>query len=372
MNLEKIDKHSSATDFIKAIKTLDEKSTKEDIEKLLFYDMKQEANYEIVNNEDNQIKLDYLPTDKITEKNKIEYLKNWLRYKVLISIIKFDSDTTDKTKAFLKAYLEEKLQKQIKEITLDCENKKLQSNRTFQITTTNLEKIYLDTDTMNSYATTFNGQKGITNGFINSLRKKCSNFFKKYPNRLTYLELLSEIDNIYEAYKNNYSNSDLFDKFITFAKLQNTIGNYVLVPKGYNAGYYYENIKRNIGRATATSDYWDLTMEDLKSLSAKENNYNYLIRGNKKIELNNIEKANFKWYCENKEAFLIEVEKYIGKELFYGGHNSNNRIPNLEQMDECVKSINKFIVNRGLEMMCTINKKIINNRNIEIIKNEYI
>ena len=106
---------------------------------------------------------------------------------------------------------------------------------------------YLDFDTMNSFYTTYR----------ELLIKEDKIFWKNNfpPKETDYQKLLSErmdwllTDNVFQQYAsiNNH------DEVKRFATLTHTIGNMILLPKGYNKG-----------RISFSKDYWDLTFLSLR------------------------------------------------------------------------------------------------------------
>lgn len=319
----------NAQDFLNGIKKLNEQSSWEEITLYLFYDMKKQAvldskkikNFKVLNQFG--ISLEYVEG---------EYLQNWLRYKIASKnnqyTVKFDGDTTEIVKTFLKEMLERQ--------GVETEYEEGASNRVFTIN----NSIQLETDTMNSYATTFNQfiRKKIDENFVEQYKKMFS--IKNASEAYRDLFFLMKIDEWKENFQQYEKIWKLFDEF---AKLSHVIGNFTLVPKGYNTG-----------RVKITKDYWDLTLLDLKE-KAKGNNLD----------------ENFKWYIDNYYLFFYS-QYYLKKPaeislienepvLFYDNHVSKIVPNSIEEYESLLEIIIKSITLRGLEMLQAINPKLMNN-----------
>ncbi|NLP52034.1 hypothetical protein [Bacillus sp. RO1] len=117
---------------------------------------------------------------------------------------------------------------------------------------------YLDSDTMNSFYSTYRlllrsfDKSFWDNDIITFCNKRgidfnnVNNKNKKYL--LRYDWLLSE------RVFNHYTEINNLPEVKRFATLTHTLGNMTLLPKGYN-----------VGRATPTKDYWDLTLISLQN-----------------------------------------------------------------------------------------------------------
>ncbi|MGD6816516.1 hypothetical protein ACQCVE_05470 [Metabacillus sp. 113a] len=332
--------------FINGIKQLNQYSSWAEVTEYLFFDVK---------------KLAVLDESKIANWSTLKYfgisleyvdgqdLKNLLRYKIATSMnlytTRFDGDTTELVKEFL-----------LQLISPNVENVTYNKYREFTINDT----IKLESDTVNSFATTFNQfMRGILeyiepNWEQNYLDRYQLNKELAYKIREThkYLYFLEQIDNWMKHLQDE--DRDIWVKFEVFAKISHSIGNFTLVPLTYNS------IR---GSDKRIRDYWDLTMLDLK-LRAQEG----------------ILDDNFRWYFRNYNllyscrCYIEDTSKVELKDndsiSFFNDHSFTHVLPLKKEMPQCLNNIIRYIVLRGLDMVLDINTKLKDNEVIiEYINN---
>ncbi|MDN4605905.1 hypothetical protein [Sporosarcina highlanderae] len=324
------------SEFINGIKSLNKQSSWQEIQDYLLFDMKKLA---ILDKSKLELKKDYFKDSQITleyQDEKTEFINNWLRYKIAtkpklsLYTTSFDCDTTEVVKTVL-----------FESLITEVDSLQYNGIRGFIIN----DEINLETDTMHSFATTFNS-------FLRDVLKYVEpywveNYIKKYE--------LTETEDVYrdiyflENINRWYEEMSLKDKSIykaleKFAEHSHTIGNFIMVPKGYNAGRY-----------SRTGDYWDLTLIDLKKIIAQENcNLDY------------------KWYAENYHLFNLEkyfkknVSEYTIEEnepiLLFENHSFQHKKPIGEEVKEFASNVTSLISDRGLSLLMKINPSLMDNK----------
>ena len=283
--------------------------------------------------------IDIVFSDKNTAFGELKYddtdpvgnIKNWLRYRILNNLgTTYDCDCNHNIFNMYNRILGTK-------------NKQKNVNRERDFKVANY---LLETDTMNSFATIFNQFmrdivfKDAKNQFIDQLNdnntldsttissvNEATKWDELYaiwykikygisipggnesqkPYRDYYF--LKNIDYWY----NNPSEetSTCFDEFNKFAQYTHCLANMILVPKGFNFS----------GRASATYDYWDLSLELLKS---------------------------YQWYCNNLDKFLLEgCFNSNGSIALLPAHPHYNNSFTLDKYLNCLTEINKRIEARA-------------------------
>lgn len=252
---------------------------------------------------------------------KGEEIKNFLRYKLINDIYKgplVDCDNMMLTKKILATILDNQ------KVIINKVNLKDNNSRIFIIE----NSVELETDTMNSFWTIFNI---FLNKYIcPELDSKCIKYYGKKNATLKRYWLLKNIDEILSTDNIDEIESDFpgivdcITEFKKFALLTHSIGNFTLVPEGYNMRRY-----------SITNDCWDLSLIDLQS---RCNEYT--------------------WYCNNIHIFLYDdyFNNYDkGKQFndlnvkpLYHNHSFENKLPkDVFEFFQYLQNINKCIIHRG-------------------------
>ena len=325
-------------DFISGIKHLNTSSSLEEIYEYLLFDMKKLA---ILDKEKLYSKQDYFKNTNIILEYKdsnTEVINNWLRYKIATKLnlytTNFDCDSTD----VVKEVLLELLNPNVDSIRYD-------KKRGFTVN----NEIKLETDTINSFATTFNKfMRSTLESYIEP--SWVDNYMKKYnlskPQEF-YRDIyfLENINSWYEQMKD--SDKEIFNQLKRLSVYAHTIGNFILVPKGYNKERYSE-----------TKDYWDLTLIDLKKNISKDRNFEWYTKNYHLFDLDT-------YFKKKTDEYFIEDNEPI---LLFGNHSLKQKIPRVQEIQECANSMELFIRIRGLDILKKLNSKLLNN---EVFNNYY-
>lgn len=320
--------------LIEKIRELDENSSYEDIRQIYMFDLKKQAvldNQKIQENysvfEQQGISLEYSESEG-------EAIKNWLRYKICTKLSlytnKFDCDATE----IVKETIKERIKSSVSSVEYDNDRHFLINN-----------SVELETDTINSFATIFNS-------YMRNLLSRIednwiSNYMSKYNLQKTseayrYIYFLEMID----KWKKKMSAEEvkIYEELYKLAELVGTIGNFVLVPKGYNKERY-----------SKTADYWDLTLLDLQE---KLLNKNY--------------DKNFEWYFDNFELFDMnlyfydsDANNYLREAepiMFFDGHSFDNKHPGIKEYSDTIYLMKTCIFVRSILIMMKINPKLNDNK----------
>ena len=289
-------------DLINKINKLTAKSTKKSISAIINYDLKQLSTNTKVSEEKNPI-------------------KSFLNYKATTTGY-FEPDTTDTTIQVLKKLLAIQLDIDEKDISFD--NKRVLS---FVV---NDKRIHLETDTMNSFWTTYKAAIiNLLQDYNLSCKKAMINTKKPLQKQLNKL-----VDN-YDEFDLKTNHSELDKQLNTFATLTHSVMNMCLVPRNFNRD-----------RLAKTNDYWDLSLMLLKTQEFKEQDSNYI------------------WYLNNLDKMILEDfyedSEYNYVNLLFDNHGftSEQMLPKtLDSISECVKNINNMITLRGLRIIKLLNPK---------------
>lgn len=390
-------------EFFEGVEHLDENSAFSEIEKYLQLDMKsiavldkEKVHSERIFYENERVKLTYADifdkTDISLEYNSHLYegwtvaIKNWLRYRIATTWGQYDNGKKYEMGLYTEPFECDatEIVKEVQKRTIQAMNPNLKSicyatrygingDNRFTID----DKVQLTTDTMNSFATAFQVFVDIV------LKDKVvddENFYKKYrlskkaATKYGIIDILdwlpSTVRNIYRDiyYLENIdewtadltgAEEDVFESLCVFSYKYHTLGNFVLVPKGYNSQ-----------RASLVSDYWDLSLLYLKEMA----------------ETGEYKDENYKWYIENYGLFSIDMcfeeesDRYgFGQnkpcamwknhfEAYYkvkDGANKKILLPqNLEELKNFVVDANGMISIRGMKLLALLNDKLGENREV--------
>lgn len=388
-------------DFIKGIKNLRADSSFNEVQKFLLFDMKSLAvldEEKILSNEvfytDGKVSLTYndlfknanisLQYQEDFGNSLTEGIKNWLRYRIATTWGKYDNGEIYKMGLYTEEFGCDSTEI-VKEVLREMIAPKVESVRYSNFYGRNNdgrfwvdEKIQLVTDTMNSFATTFNvflrmvipkvdsdynetlfnkyglsqgaiEKYGIT-GIIDNLPTKIRNIYRD----IYYLENIDEW-----VAKLSDREMQVLEELKTFCITYHTIGNFTLVPNGYNSDRYLK-----------TSDYWDLTLLDLKEMALK----------------GDYKDVNYKWYIENYAIFLMNnyfidstescplrdnmpeslydnhLESYYKREA---GENREVQLPqNMDDLETCVIHMYLAIYVRSLRILLCLNDNLYDNKEV--------
>ncbi|MEC5424306.1 hypothetical protein QGM71_12470 [Virgibacillus sp. C22-A2] len=326
------------SEFISGIKSLNKQSSWQEIQDYLLFDMKKLA---ILNKSELESKKDYFKNSQITleyKDEKTEFINNWLRYKIATKLrlytTLFDCDTTELVKTVL-----------FESLITKVDSLQYNGNRGFIVN----DEINLESDTMHSFATTFNS---FLREILNYVEPNwIENYIRKYnltkPNEI-YRDIyfLENINRWYEEM--NSRDKSIYEALQKFAVHSHTIGNFIMVPKGYNAGRYLR-----------TCDYWDLTLIDLKKIISQDNcNLDY------------------KWYA--KKYYLFNLERYFKKSmseytieenesiLLFENHSFQHKKPIGEEVKEFANNVTSLISDRGLSILIKINPTLQDNKAVRM------
>ena len=145
-------------------------------------------------------------------------------------------------------------------------------------------------------------------------------------------------DNLKAFIKPHYKCNDKVDDFLDdlekFAKLTNSIGNFIVLPSWMNTGRAGGNIR----------DYWDLTLRDLRDFFFEIDHEHGVIVWNQFIE---------KYYLQ---PFVDE--DYVPKEL-WKGHFENGVMPKkIEDFKKFYENVNLLIEERGKKITEELYKEV--------------
>ena len=154
----------------------------------------------------------------------------------------------------------------------------------------------------------------------------------------------------------NYTTINTFECLQTLAKLTHTIGNFTPCFDG--------EFNSTKGVLPDVKDYLPLMVDKIEK--CLEENIGILDKtSNKNISVRTLLEWK-KFLINNREKFFLEDyyyvqkqnenEKIIGIPLFKT-QSIKHPIPNKEELEECIKEINKRIYNRGLKIVCKIISK---------------
>lgn len=261
-----------------------------------------------------------------------EEIKNFIRYKLINDINAgplVDCDNSMIAKKILATILANQ------KIQINKVNLRSNASRVFNVA----DSIELETDTMNSFWTTFN--IFLKKYICRDLESKCMNHYGKKTAKLKRYWLLKNADEIFS--KNNIYKIDAefpgvancIVEFRRFALLTHSIGNFTLVPKGYNMRRY-----------SITNDCWDLSLIDLQSRYDE-----------------------YTWYCNNIHIFLyddyfnnydkLKTFENLEVKLLYENHSFKSKLPeDVFEFFEYIRKVNKCIIQRGEKIINCLNAKI--------------
>ncbi len=235
------------------------------------------------------------------DKSEVANIKNWLRYRILFQINKGAKHDCDCSPIVHEMY---------NKIFETVGNEKGEGGY-FQI-----DNVTLETDTMNSFATTFNEFMRV---WINNGAR-----FKYGTNLNRDINFLKNIDKWY-AQTEDKEDKEVISLFNDFAKLTHSPANMILVPKGYNS---------ERGTSELIKDYWDLSLIDLKGIYSQNAYYD----------------DSYRWFFENKDKFMLDdwFDENGKVKLLFTGHSFKNPLPkNTSEFKECLQNIIKRIENRS-------------------------
>ncbi len=268
----------------------------QDLKKGLYTD--EEIQYKIKNNY--RLTLEELKYNE-EDKSEVANIKNWLRYRILSQIKKGATHDCDRSPIVHEMY---------NKIFETVGNEKGE-DRYFEI-----DNVTLETDTMNSFATTFNEfmRVWINNGARFNYKTTLSRD----------IDFLKFIDKWY-ARTEDEEIKEVIRLFNKFAKLTHSPANMILVPKGYNS---------ERGNSGLIKDYWDLSLIDLKGIYSQNAYYD----------------DSYRWFFENKDKFMLNDwfdENGKVKPLFKD-HSFKKPLPSeIGEFKECLQTIIKRIENRS-------------------------
>lgn len=193
-------------------------------------------------------------------------------------------------------------------------------------------------DTMNSFETTFNQFARIDDNISGEIFKEYKNsghLTQKYISKKFLFEICTE-----EKY-NKYGVLEKLNIFDEFATLTSSLGNFCLVPAGYNSYRGYTEFK-------TLGDYWDLSLDNLKYNKDKKN---WL----KKMTFEKYINTFFLWdYIDENGGVkpLFSSHKKIGEENAI--LNSKVVLPEENEFEEFLKNVNWAIKRRGIFMVAML------------------
>lgn len=171
-------------------------------------------------------------------------------------------------------------------------------------------------DTMNSYFTVLTQIIEVLdpNGKIQ--------YFKSIKNKRWWSRLDTSKEGFLNLVANVQVNKEIWALLDDYAKLTHTIGNFVLVPEGFN-----------VGRALKTDDYWDLSLQLMKS------------------DKNWLKAETFKKYVNT--FFLWDyVDENYNIRTFFSEHSiQNKKLNTIEEVIGMLQVITNAIVRRGYFMV---------------------
>ncbi|MGG0717666.1 hypothetical protein ABE096_08720 [Robertmurraya massiliosenegalensis] len=192
-------------------------------------------------------------------------------------------------------------------------------------------------DTMNSYFNVLTQVVEVVspNGKIEYFKgiEKKTHWSKPDTSRKGFLNLVANV----------LENKEIGALLDIYAKLTHTIGNFVLVPRGFNRG-----------RTSKTSDYWDLSLQVIQS------------------DKNWLQAETVKKYVNT--FFLWDyVDENYEVRPFFAGHSLQNKKPNtISECVEMLQAIKDAIVRRGYFIVAMLKVAIKYPDKYEQIMNEII
>ena len=402
-------------ELLKLIKKLNEKSTTDEIEKVLKFDFKRFANENsevqeiikcinlpnfeskykttidyIIEKNSNLKPLDLSFVDYKDNENTAEAIKNFLRYRSVGCIIElYNKQVDDEEKVFFDDCDSSDPSKSIHFELLGENGIKIteESGKYFIPINTNEreveeEKVELRFDTMNSFWSIY--KYALKNsdveydkhqGFLEYIGKDNYNKWcnDEFFALCRYQWLLSE-----ETFNSIYEKINKDENLRELARLTHTLGNFMAIPfikdKSLN-----QNQSLNLAKGNSTfGDFIDLFFCYL--YDDKDENL-YYFKNNDKIEITQQTKEKWKNWVDNsingeKDYLFIEnsyFEKGIqGKlePLLFCSHRRFKAMPPIEKLSECVKTMNNCIKKRNMELMKSLNPKLANNRDFKDLYND--
>lgn len=170
------------------------------------------------------------------------------------------------------------------------------------------DRYILETDTMNSFW---------------GIYKNLMNIY--YPEDKISL---GDLEKLYGCVINRkYSDVNEMTLLKDFAQLSGTIGNYIVVPKGYNRT-----------RSRKTNDLWDLSLQNLMSIDTGKRD------------------ASYGWYINHIDLFLL-TDWFEGTKVNIIGGSHGTKL-NEEQIILYLKCINSRIVKRSARMIMLLQPEL--------------
>lgn len=158
-----------------------------------------------------------------------------------------------------------------------------------------------------------------------------------------------------ERFKDDECIIRILENLKEFAALTHTIGNFTLVPRGYN-----------VGRYSSTRDYWDLTLESLKvflgnnafeEIVHRYHFEDYVVKNETDIRVNPLFSGHsFENILSNEKYYFLSQSQSENSTIL------NDLLESLfeqkcKDLDECLVSINERIVSRGKKLVDILNGK---------------
>ncbi len=322
------------TNLLSMIRELNNNSKIEEILKVLLYDVKQMAILDPekvlrYNKKIKNVSLEYNNDDEYAKN-----IKNTERYKIGISYNyytkRFDADKEPIVKELLIELIRN---------CKDVHSVKDLNSRTILVN----DEIYLDTDTMNSFQTSFgNYIKVLHPDYLKEYMEKYN--LKKGTVLYRNSYFIEECANWFR----NQKDQTMYELFELFALLVYTFGNFMLIPRGYNRKRYQ-----------VTRDIINLSFDDI--VKRRDTN------------------KNFKWYTKHYSEMGFEpILKYdtkttsIEENEAYNLFTSENQIvPKKEgQIKDYINNVCKIILLRGIKILKDINSELITNIELNDFENK--
>jgi len=289
--------------------------------------------------------------------SSLDDIKNWIRYKICTKR-KLYANCTDCDVLEEVMVLQSQILQKIATVTDVRFGKKIlrddlsgvdQKDRLIVVETERDGIILLETDTMNSFATTFN----------EFMRIWLSKIYKsRWWYRVSYMKEygVEKADDIYrdifflENIENWYAKASsdiqtILEEFATFAKYTHCLANMIVVPYGYNAM-----------RNCVANDYFDLSLVYLQR-NMKSIQHPFLKEKKSKVIV-----SSYTWYinhlvkiirCQGWFANfeLREFEKW-NIQMLFPSHSLTAKVPkDNNTILWCIKSINERIRQRGENLL---------------------
>lgn len=182
---------------------------------------------------------------------------------------------------------------------------------------------------------------------------------KKKPEANLYEFLINNYKKIEELLNESFKDDGCIIRILKnlkeFATLTHTIGNFTLVPKGYN-----------VSRRNSTEDYWDLTLEAQRAFLGNKafeemvHRYrleDYVVKNGTNIQVkplfsghsfeNILSKEKVDFLFQSKEPTILND---LSESLFK---------QKCKELDECLVSINKRIKLRGNKLVDILKRKVV-------------